>query len=172
GLPILLIVLGCALVPVEAAAQEAVPPLPPPVTRSLYRSHWFEFLNAHLEDDSRGAAAALSELKKAARGVGVRRLSDFSRTAAHEGRKAEGVGNPARAARPYAAALELDDGNFSATLARIHFLLRQRSYGAALSAVPDAVRSLFATKESRLALLSAGAVWAASALLLTAVAFL
>src|SRR5262249_21077479 len=45
-------------------------------------------------------------------------------------------------------------------------------YGAALSAVPDAVRSLFATKESRLALLSAGAVWAASALLLTAVAFL
>src|SRR5262249_59877748 len=104
GLPILLIVLGCALVPVEALAQETVPPLPPPVTRGLYRSRWFEFLNAHLEDDSRGAAAALSELKKAAQAVGVRRLSDFSRTAAYGARQAERPGGVDHAAPPEGAA--------------------------------------------------------------------
>ena len=32
-------------------------PMPPPVTRGLYRSRWFEFLNAHLEDDPRAAVA-------------------------------------------------------------------------------------------------------------------
>ena len=48
------------LAPRMLPAQEAVSALPAPVTRSLYRAHWFEFLNAHLEDDARGAAAALA----------------------------------------------------------------------------------------------------------------
>ena len=39
-------------------AQEAISPLPPPVTRSLYRSHWFDFLSALLEDDAKASAAA------------------------------------------------------------------------------------------------------------------
>jgi tetratricopeptide (TPR) repeat protein len=142
------------------------------VTRGLYRSHWFEFLNAHLEDDPRAAAAALADLKKAARGVGVRRLSDFSRTAVHEGRKAEGLGNTARAARAYAAALELDDGNFAGNLARIEFLFRQRSYGSALRGIPDALGALFATKESRLSVLSSAAVWAGTAFLAATVGFI
>ena len=142
------------------------------MTRGLYRAHWFEFLNAHLEDDPRASAAALAELKRAARGVGVRRLSDFSRTAVHEGRKAEALGNTARAARAYDAALELDDGNFSGTLARIEFLLRQHNYRAALSGVPGAVRALFATKESRMSVFSAAAIWMAFAVVVTTAALL
>src|ERR1017187_7300454 len=98
----------------RAAAQEAVSPLPPPMTRSLYRAHWFEFLNAHLEDDARGAAAALAQMRKSPRAVGVRRLSDFSRTAIHEGRKAELVGKPERAQRAYDAAVQLDDASYDA----------------------------------------------------------
>ncbi len=142
------------------------------MTRSLYRAHWFEFLNAHLEDDERGAAAALAEMKKAARGVGVRRLSDFSRTAVHEGRKAEALGNLARARRAYAAALELDDANLAGALARIEFLLRTRSYPAAMTAVPRAIGALFATRESRVALLSAATVWGTVAVLLAALSLL
>ena len=129
-------------------------------------------MNAHLEDDAGAAGAALTELKKAARGVGVRRLSDFSRTAVHEGRKAESLGNAGRAARAYAAAVDLDDGNFAAYLARIEFLFRQRSWGSALSVFPQAVRSLLATRESRLAVLSAAAVWAGAAFFAATVAFI
>ena len=35
--------------PIRAQTQEALSPLPPPVTRSLYRSNWFEFLSAESE---------------------------------------------------------------------------------------------------------------------------
>ncbi len=137
-----------------AFAQESVSPLPPPVTRSLYRGHWFAFLNAHLEDDARAASSALSEMKNAARGVGVRRLSDFSRTLVHEGRKAESLGKFDRAARAYDAAIQLDDANLDAIAARIELLFRRGSYGKALERVPRAVGALLATRESRLALFS------------------
>ena len=164
----LLFFLLCSLLPAAEAlaqAQEQLPPPhPPPVTRGLYRSRWFEFLNAHLEDDERGAAAALSELKKAAQALGVHRLSDFSRTATFEGRLAETRQRFDRAARAYDAALELDDANSDAHFARLAFLLRQGARGKAASAVPAALGSLFATRENRLATLSALAVWAAAAL--------
>lgn len=144
-------------------AQEPVSPLPPPVTRGLYRSHWFEFLNAHLEDDARAAAAALEEMKKAGRGVGVRRLSDFSRTAIHEGRKAEAARRRDRAGRAYAAAAALDDANFSGTISRILFLFRSGSVREALRAIPESALAVFAARETRLMTASAVSIWGACA---------
>src|SRR5262249_18993471 len=139
--------------------QEAVSPLPPAVTRSLYRSRWFEFLNAHLDDDAKAAAAALAEMRKAARTVGVSRLSDFSRTAVHEGRKAEAASRPERAARAYAAARELDETNLDALISQIGFLFRQHKWSAATALLPEILTALLATQESRLALLSSFASW-------------
>ena len=162
--PTLLLLLIIAAEPAWVLAQEQVPPLPPPVTRGVYRSRWFEFLNALLEDDERGAAAALTELKKAAQAVGVHRLSDFSRTATFEGRLAENRGRIERAARAYDAALDLDDANSDAHFARLAFLLRQGARGKAASAAVAALGSLFATRENRLAISSALAVWSAAAL--------
>lgn len=150
--------------PVAARAQESVSALPPPVTRSLYRGHWFAFLAAHLEDDSRAASAALAEMRRAARGVGVRRLSDFSRTAVHEARKAEGLGKFDRAARAYDAAILLDDSNYDAVASKIEFLVRRRAWADAATMLPEAAAVLFATRESRLSILSALAVWTAFAL--------
>jgi tetratricopeptide (TPR) repeat protein len=141
-----------------------VSPLPPPVTRGLYRSHWFEFLNAHLEDDAGGAAAALAELQKTAQGVGIRSLSDFARTATYLGRVSEGRGRFERARRAYDAAVLLDSANCDAQFARLRFLLRQRSFERAAAALPDTIRSLWATRESRLEALSAVSFWLAAAL--------
>ena len=156
-----------SLLPPAARAQEAISPLPAPVTRSLYRSHWFEFLSAHLEDDPKAAAVALSELRRSARAVGVRRLSDFSRTAVHEARQAESLGKMERAARAYDAAIELDDANFDAVVSRIGFLVRTRSYAQASQQVPDAISALLAVRESRLSAMSSLVVWLSAALLAT-----
>jgi len=159
--------LGLLLLLLSAAplwAQEAVSPLPPPVTRGLYRSRWFEFLNAHLEDDSRTAAIALAELRKAAQTVGIRSLSDFARTAAYEGRHAEAQGKFDRAARAYDAALVLDDGNCDAQFSRLGFLVRRRSFDKAAAALPGAVSSLLATHESRLSVFSVLLLWSAAGL--------
>ena len=128
--------------------------LPPPVTRGLYRSHWFVFLNAHLEDDARAADAALGEIEKAARTVSVKRLSDFARTAVHEGRLAEKLGKPDRALRAYDAALRLDETSYDAVASKIEFLARRREYLEAVKIVPLAVAALFATREPRLAAFS------------------
>jgi len=155
----ILVVLCCALSPAAAWAQEAVSPLPPPTTRGIYRSRWFEFLTAHIEDDERAAAAALSDLKRASQALGIHGLSDFSRTAVFEGRQAEAQGRFDRATRAYDAALELDDENCDAHFSRLNLLLRQGSYGNAAAAFPRAARSLVATRESRLAVLSALALW-------------
>ena len=72
--------------------------LPPPVTRSLYRSQWFEFLSAFSENDAPEATRAIDEMVRAARKVGVHHLSDFSRTAVFLGRRAENLGQTDRAA--------------------------------------------------------------------------
>jgi tetratricopeptide (TPR) repeat protein len=147
-----------------ASAQPTVSPLPPPVTRHLYRSRWFEFLNAHLEDDARTAGMALVDLKKAAQAVGINRLSDFARTAAHEGRLAEAEGRYERAARAYDAALVLDDANCDARFSRVELSMRQRLPIKAAAALPAALESLVATGESRLAVVSAILLWAAAGL--------
>lgn len=156
----LLVFVLCSAAP-ALLAQESVSALPPPVTRSLYRSRWFEFLNAHLEDDAKAAAVALAEMRKAARAVGVARLSDFSRTAVHEGRKAEALGKPERAARAYDAAVLLDDGHYDAVVSRLGFLIRRKAYADAARAIPEAANALLATRESRLSLASTVALWVA-----------
>ncbi len=148
--------MGAAILPAAAARaqQEPISPLPPPVTRGLYRSHWFAFLNAHLEDDVRTAGAELTEIEKAARTVSVKRLSDFARTAVYEGRLAEKLGKAERAARAYDAALRLDETSYDAVASKTEFLVRQRDFVEAAKLVPSAVVNLFATRESRVALLS------------------
>ena len=140
--------------PARGQQQEAVSALPPPVTRSLYRSHWFVFLNAHLEDDARGADVALGEIEKAARTVSVKRLSDFARTAVHEGRLAEKLGKPERALRAYDAALRLDEMSYDVVASKVEFLFRQREYVEAAKLMPLGVAALFATREPRLAVFS------------------
>lgn len=147
-----------------AAEEEPLSPLPPPVTRSLYRAYWFEFLNAHLEDDAAVAARALSEMTKASRKMGVRRLSDFSRTALHEARRAEQLNRPERSRRAYETALRLDDANLDALFSRIAFLARRGDYRAAVSLLPDLPRALMASRETRLALLSSFLLWSSFAL--------
>lgn len=165
------VALGSLWLPAVLSAQEAVPPLPPPVTRGLYRSRWFEFLNAHLEDDGRAAAAALADMRKTARAVGIHRLSDFSRTAVYEGRKAEELGRIERARRAYTAAVELDDTSVDALLSQIGFLLRQHSYAASLERLPWVGVALIGTHESRLALLSSIAIWTTTGFAAAVVAF-
>jgi tetratricopeptide (TPR) repeat protein len=157
------LLLSSFLLAPPALAQEPSPALPPPVTRSLYRAHWFEFLNAHLEDDARSASVALAAMQKAARKAGVRRLSDFSRSALHEARRAEALGKSERASRAFEAARLLDDANYDALVSKIGFLLRRGEYVPALSLLTRAPAVLLATRESRLALASALGVWAAFA---------
>jgi len=152
-----------ALATLPARAQETLSPLPPPVTRGLYRAHWFEFLSAFSENDTAVEARALDAMARAARKVGVRRLSDFSRTAVYLGRRAEKQGQRDRADRAYRAALTLDDANPDAVLARLSFLVRGGKVGEALRSLPDAASALFAAHESRVAILSSLGIWAAAA---------
>jgi tetratricopeptide (TPR) repeat protein len=143
------------------AAQEALTPLPPPVTRSQYRAQWFEFLSAFSENDTADADKALDGMLRAGRKVGVYRLSDFSRTAVYLGHRAEKQGAPERADRAYAAALKLDGSNPDAIVARLAFLLRQKRFGEALQQMPGAAVAFLSTREARVAVSSSLALWVA-----------
>jgi tetratricopeptide (TPR) repeat protein len=145
------------------AAQDSLSPLPPPVTRGLYRSHWFDFLSAFSENDGKAEQKALEEMVRAGRKVGVRRLSDFSRTAVYLGRRAEQQMQSERAARAYDAALRLDDSNPDAIFARLAFLFRQKKFGEVFRAVPASASALVSTHETRVALLSSLGLWVAAA---------
>jgi tetratricopeptide (TPR) repeat protein len=142
-------------------AQEAVSPLPPPVTRGQYRASWFDFLTAFSENDPAGADRALEAMLRAARKVGVHRLSDFSRTAVYLGRRAEILGQKDRAGRAYDAAMRLDPDDPDAVIARVSFLARTGRVTDALKSVPSAAMALFATRESRVAIFSSAALWLA-----------
>lgn len=151
------------LVAPPARAEEAVSPLPPPVTRGLYRAHWFEFLSAFSENDAAATGNALDAMVRDARKVGVRRLSDFSRTAVYLGRRAENQGQPERAERAYQAALRLDDANPDAVLAELSFRVRRGHVGDAFRDLPASLAALFATHEARVAIFSSLGLWAAAA---------
>ncbi len=153
----------------RARAQDALSPLPPPVTRGLYRSHWFDYLSAFSENDAAAADKALEAMVRAGRKVGVRRLSDFSRTAVYLGRRAERQGQPDRAERAYAAALRLDDANPDAVFARLSFLARHRRVSEALRALPESASALLAAHESRVAVVSSLGIWGAAAAVATLV---
>jgi tetratricopeptide (TPR) repeat protein len=134
------------------------------VTRGFYRANWFEFLNALLEDDDATANQSLTRLRRGAQAVGVRYLSDFSRTAVYEGRHAERQGHLSRAARAFDAAIALDATSFDALASKIGFLVRRGQYGKALALFPDAAGCLFQTREARFALFSSLGVWLAIAI--------
>ena len=156
---------GALVLAVPAAhAQESVSPLPPPVTRSLYRSQWFEFLSAFSENDAATATKAIDEMVRAARKVGVHHLSDFSRTAVFLGRRAETLGQTDRAARAYEAALRLDRTNPDALLAAQSFQVRRGRVLEALRFVPETFVGLFSTHEARVAILSSLGLWTAFAI--------
>jgi tetratricopeptide (TPR) repeat protein len=144
-----------------AAAQEALTPLPPPVTRSQYRAQWFEFLSAFSENDKADAERALEGMLRAGRKVGVNRLSDFSRTAVYLGHRAERQGAPERADRAYAAALKLDGSNPDAIVARLSFLLRHHRIGEAVQELPGAAAAFLSTREARVAVFSSVGLWIA-----------
>src|SRR5438105_1548647 len=148
---------------VPVLGQEALSPLPPPVTRTLYRSHWFEFLSGLSENDPSVEARALEEMVKSARKVGVHRLSDFARTAVYLGRRAEKLGQMDRAARAYAAALKLDDANPDAVVARLSFAFRHGRIADAVMLLPDAANAFLETHEARVAILSCLGLWLALA---------
>jgi tetratricopeptide (TPR) repeat protein len=150
-----------AALPVVAAAQESLSPLPPPVTRSQYRGQWFEFLSAFSENDTAAADKALEGMLRAGRKVGVYRLSDFSRTAVYLGHRAEKQGAAERAGRAYDAALRLDGSNPDAILARLSFLLRHGRSGTALQDLPASTVGFLSTREARVAVLSSLALWIA-----------
>ena len=143
------------------AAQDALSPLPPPVTRSQYRAQWFEFLSAFSEDDQPAANKALEEMLRAGRKVGVHRLADFSRTAVFLGRRAEKEGKPGRAEKAYDAALKLDASNPDALVARLSFLTRHGRVLEALRFLPAATADFFSTREARVSTLSSLGLWVA-----------
>jgi tetratricopeptide (TPR) repeat protein len=138
--------------PGSLGAQAAPPdrPLPPPAARAVYRSHWFDLLNALQENDAAAIPAALDAMTKAARAVGIERLSDFSRMAVHEARRAEAAGRPTTARPAYDAAVVLDDSSFDAAASRTGFLLRNGNIGEGIAGSPGAVAKIFASAESRL----------------------
>ena len=143
------------------AAQDALSPLPPPVTRSQYRAQWFEFLSAFSEDDQPAANKALEEMLRNGRKVGVHRLADFSRTAVFLGRRAEKEGKPARAEKAYDAALQLDASNPDALVARLSFLVRHGRVLEALRFLPAATADFLSTHEARVTTLSSLGLWVA-----------
>jgi tetratricopeptide (TPR) repeat protein len=79
------------------------------------------------------------------------------------GRRAEKQGQQDRADRAYRAALILDDTNPDAVLAGLSFLVRRARVGDALRSLPGAASALIASHESRVAILSTLAIWAAAA---------
>ena len=90
-----------------------------------------------------------------ARKVGVRRLSDFSRTAVYLGRRAEKQGQPDRADRAYDAALTLDDVQSGRDRSRGSPSWRATARSATRSAAfPRRDRGLLSTREARVAILS------------------
>ena len=166
---LVVVVLFASAIRAEASPETRVSPLPPPVTRAVYRSHWFELLSALQENDVREARVALDAMIKSARAAGVRHLSGYSRTALEAARKAERA-RAAHAAFAYDAAVRLDETSFDAAASRVGFQLRNGGFREAGSEIPSALGALFASAESRLSLFSSLAVAVAIALAIGAVA--
>lgn len=135
-------------------ADPAAQPLSPPASRAVYRSYWFDLLNALQENDTAAVPAALGAMTSAARAAGIARLSDYSRMALHEARRAEAAGRPVTAGLAFDAAVLLDDSSYDAAASRAGFALRNGRLSAALTAPPAALARIFASSESRLTFVS------------------
>lgn len=140
------------------------------MTRSVYRSQWFELLDDFLENDATHAKTILNDMMKAARSTDVRRLADYSRAALHVAGKAENAGRHGGAGLAYDAAVTLDDTSFDAAASRARFLARRRRFREAADAIPAAATTLFASSESRLSLVSSLAIAIVAALAGAAIA--
>ena len=153
----------------EPAPDKRLSPLPPPVTRAVYRSHWFDLQSALHEDDVRAAETALEAMIRSARAAGVRHLTAYSRTALQSARKAEEA-RAAHAGFGYDAAVRLDEASFDAASSRIGFGFRTGQFREALSRLPAAFGTLFASAESRLSVFSSLMIAVAIAIAAGAVA--
>jgi hypothetical protein len=91
---------------------------------------------------------------RSARKLGVHRLSDFSRTAVYLGRPRGDPLAEGPRGRAYDAALRLDPDDPDAVVAPHLVLARTGRFGEALKSLPSAAVALFATRESRVAILS------------------
>jgi len=150
---LVVVFLAASAIRAEASPDTRVSPLPPPVTRAVYRSHWFDLLSALQEDDVRAAGTALETMIRSARAAGVRHLSAYSRTALQAARKSERAG-AAHAAFAYDAAVRLDEASFDAAASRVGFGFRTGRFQEAVSRIPAAFGTLFASAESRLSFFS------------------
>lgn len=164
-----LVLLFCASA-LRAEPAETARPLPPPETGAVYRSYWFDLVNALQENDAAVVPAALDAMKKAARVVGIERLADFSRMALHEGRRAEAAGRAVTAGPAYDVAVVLDDSNFDAAVSRVGFLVRNGRVADGVRHTPRALATLFASAESRLTFGSWLGILVAASLAATALA--
>ncbi|MDQ5857834.1 MAG: tetratricopeptide repeat protein [Acidobacteriota bacterium] len=147
-LPVFVLLFCAGALRAEAAVRER--PLPPPAARAVYRSHWFDLLNALQENDAAAIPTALGAMTKAARAAGIARLSDFSRMAVHEARRAEAAGRTETAGGAYDAAVVLDDSSFDAAASQVGFLLRHGRISDGVARTPGAIGRIFASAESRL----------------------
>lgn len=147
-LPVLVLLFCGSALAAETVSPDR--PLPPPAARAVYRSYWFDLLNALQENDTAAVPAALGAMTKAAGAAGIARLSDFSRMALHEARRAEAAGRTATADLAYDAAVALDDSSFDAVASRAGFSFRSGRISAALTGPPSALGKIFASAESRL----------------------
>ena len=161
---------SAGMLPAEPAPEPRVPPLPPPVTRAIYRSQWFDLLDVFQDADRREAKTILDEMMKSARSIGVRRLADFSRTAVHVARKLEQAGRTGGALLAHDAAVALDDTSFDAAASRVSFLARHGRLRDALGGIGPAFTTLLGSSESRSSVLSSLALLLLAALALAAIA--
>jgi tetratricopeptide (TPR) repeat protein len=155
----------------ESESTAEVSPLPPPATRAGLRGRWFEFLSALSEDDFSSAQIALADLLKTAERVGISRLSDFSRAALYEARRAEHLAKWDRATAAFDAAVRLDPDLFDARWERVRFFLSRHQNSQAVIEAANAVSALVVTHESRRELVSntvilAGVAWALASMAL------
>lgn len=145
--------------PVTASAPPTAPadlvaPLPPPATRAGLRGRWFEFLSALNDDDAPAAQVALTDLLKTADRVGIARLSDFSRAALYEARRAERLAKKDRAGIAYDAAIRLDPALLDARWDRLRFFWAAGQRSRAAMEALAGFSALFSSHESRRELIS------------------
>ncbi len=136
------------------APSDRVAPLPPPATRAGLRGRWFEFLSALNEDDDAAAQVALTDILKTADRVGIARLSDFSRAALYEARRAERLAKKKRAGVAYDAAIRLDPALLDAHWDRARFFWAGGEQTRAAMELLAGMTALFASHEARRELVS------------------
>jgi tetratricopeptide (TPR) repeat protein len=155
-----------------SGGTDLVSPLPPPATRSALRGRWFEFLSALNDDDVPSARIALSDLLETADRVGISRLSDFSRAALQQARRARESGDPTNEVLALGAAIRLDPELFDARWEKLRYDLRRRDYAAASTDFGTAMSALLTAYETRREIVSNAVIVATAGLAGAAAGFI